>query len=163
MDCVPARALYGAGKRRIDPLGREEHFRKLERMYASGPTNLLYGSQLQVSEGCAEVIIPVRSEFFHPGGAAHGSVYFKALDDAAFFAANSLVEDVFMLTVSFHLYFMRPISEGHMKSTGRVVQQSARMIIAEAEVVDSEGREIARGSGMFLPSSIPLTPEVGYA
>jgi acyl-coenzyme A thioesterase PaaI-like protein len=34
----------------------------------------------------------------HSIHAVHGSVYFKALDDAAFFAVNSLVEDVFVLT-----------------------------------------------------------------
>ena len=37
----------------------------------------------------------------HAAGAVHGSYYFKVLDDACYFAANSLVSDVFVLTVSF--------------------------------------------------------------
>jgi acyl-coenzyme A thioesterase PaaI-like protein len=37
-----------------------------------------------VDEGYAEVVIPVRQDLLHAAGAAHGAVYFKALDDAAF-------------------------------------------------------------------------------
>jgi len=131
-------------------------------MYASAPTNKYHGPTMRVSEGRAEVTIPVRRDFFHAAGAAHGYLYFKALDDAAFFAVNSLLDDVFALTVSFNLYLTRPISEGEMRATGRVVHRSHRLFIAEAEVVDSDGREIARGSGTFMPSTIPLSPDVGY-
>jgi hypothetical protein len=35
----------------------------------------------------------VRPDFFHAAHAVHGSVYFKALDDAAFFAVASLVQE----------------------------------------------------------------------
>jgi uncharacterized protein (TIGR00369 family) len=89
-------------------------------------------------------------------------VYFKALDDAAFFAVNSLVDDVFILTVSFNLYLTRPISEGEMKATGRVIHRSRRLFVAESELIDAKGREIARGSGTFMRSTIPLSPELGY-
>ena len=143
-------------------MSKEEHYRKLERMYASAPINEYYAPTMRVSEGRAEVTIPIRPDFFHAGGAVHGLVYFKALDDAAFFAANSLVDHAFMLTVSFNLYMTRPISEGEMKATGRVVHRSRRLFIAESVLVDSDGREIARGSGTFMPSNIPLSPEVGY-
>jgi len=131
-------------------------------MYASAPVNEYYAPTMRVSEGRAEVTIPVRPDFFHAGGAVHGLVYFKALDDAAFFAAHSFVDDVFVLTVSFNLYLTRPISEGEMKATGRVVHRSRRFFVAESALVDSDGREIARGSGTFMPSNIPLSPEVGY-
>jgi acyl-coenzyme A thioesterase PaaI-like protein len=67
-----------------------------------------------------------------------------------------------MLTASFNLYMTRPISEGEMKATGRVVYGSRRFFVAEAVAVNSDGQEVARGSGTFMPSSISLTPEVGY-
>lgn len=140
----------------------EDHYRKLERMYASAAVNIYYVPILRVSEGRAEVIIPVRPDFFHAAGAVHGSVYFKALDDAAFFAVNSLVDDVFVLTVSFNLYLTRPISRGDITATGHVVHRSQRLFIAEAELVDADGREIARGSGTFMRSTISLSPELGY-
>jgi uncharacterized protein (TIGR00369 family) len=143
-------------------LTKEEHHRKLERMYASAPVNEYYTPTLRVSEGGADLIMPVHPNFFHAAGALHGSVYFKALDDAAFFAVNSLVDDVLVLTVSFNVYLTRPVSEGEMRATGRVVHRSRRLFVAEAELVDSDGREIARGSGTFMRSTIPLSPELGY-
>ena len=76
--------------------------------------NEYFAPKMRVSEGCAEVIIPVRPGLFHAAGAVHGSVYFKALDDSAFFAVNSLVDDVLVLTVSFNVYLTRSISEGEM-------------------------------------------------
>jgi acyl-coenzyme A thioesterase PaaI-like protein len=44
----------------------------------------------------------------------------------------------------------------------RVVHRSRRLFVAESELVDSDGREVARGSGTFMPSAIPLSPELGY-
>ena len=143
-------------------MSKEEHYRKLERMYASAPCNKYYVPTLRVGYGHTELIIPVRSDFFHSAGAVHGATYFKALDDAAFFAVSSLVDDVIVLTVSFNIYLTRPISEGKMKSIGRVVHRSHRVFVAESEVVDSKGRIIARGSGTFMRSTIPLSPEINY-
>ncbi len=92
----------------------EEHFRKLERAYVTAPINAYYAPTLRMSEGKAEIAFDIDPKMHHAAHAAHGSVYFKALDDAAFFAANSLVDDVFVLTVSFTVYFLRPVSEGRI-------------------------------------------------
>ena len=139
-----------------------EHFRKLENMYLSAPFNDHFQPKLTVKEGEAEVIYDIRPDYFHAAFAVHGAVYFKAMDDAAFFAVNSLVEDVFVLTVSFTTYLTRPINEGSMRATGKVVHHSQRLFLAEAVVVDDKGRQIARGNGSFMRSRTPLTPEIGY-
>jgi uncharacterized protein (TIGR00369 family) len=141
----------------------EEHFRKLERMYVTAPVNQYFRPVMRVGCGTAEVSIAVRRDFYHAAHAVHGVVYFKLLDDAAFFAANSLVEDVFVLTVSLNSQLLRPVTEGDMKATGRVVHQSKSLIIADAEVLDADGRQLARGTGTFMRSRIPLSPEIGYA
>jgi len=103
-----------------------------------------------------------RREFFHAAGAVHGAVYFKAMDDAAFFAVASLLDDVFPLTVTFNVYLLRPIAEGELRAIGEVVHRSQRLYIAEAQLFDAEGRQIGHGSGTFMRSQIPLTPEIGY-
>ncbi|HET9793085.1 MAG TPA: PaaI family thioesterase [Thermoanaerobaculia bacterium] len=141
----------------------EEHFRRLERLYAAAPINRYFEPVLRISDGRAELAIPVKPDFFHAAGAVHGSVYFKALDDAAFFAANSLVFDVFVLTASFNVWFTRPVSEGELRATGTVVHRSTNLIVADSVVLDSKGRQIARGTGSFMRSRIPLTSEIGYA
>ena len=131
-------------------------------MYASAPINAYYAPTMHVSEGHAEVTIAVRPDFFHAAGSVHGAVYFKLLDDAAFFAANSLVEDVFVLTVSFNAYFTRPVSDGEMRAIGRVVHRSRRLLISEAALTDEDGHEIARGSGTFMLSNIALSSIPAY-
>lgn len=141
---------------------RDEHFRRLERMYRSAPTNAYFRPEIRIGEGKAEVELAVRPDFFHAASAVHGSIYFKVLDDATFFAASSLVDDVFVLTTSFTLYFLRPVSAGVMTARGTVVSRSSRLLIGEGVIVDSEGREVGRGSGTFMPSRVPLDERLGY-
>ena len=141
----------------------EEHYRKLEKMYRGASTNRYYEPKLTISRGAAEIIIPVKEDFFHAGGAVHGSVYFKALDDAAFFAEGSLVKDVFVLTASFHINLIRPVSSGELIARGKVVQNSRKLIVAEALLVNSKGKEVARGIGDFARSDMPLEQTPGYA
>ena len=131
-------------------------------MYLAAPTNEYYRPAIQITDGGAEVRIAVRRDFFHAANAVHGSVYFKALDDATFFAANSVVEDVFVLTVSFNLYLLRPVAEGEIVARGRLVSRSRRLLVAEGILTDDRGREIARGSGTFMPSTISLSSDIGY-
>ena len=139
-----------------------EHYRKLERMYAKAPINAFYGPVLTVSEGRAEVEIEVQSKHHHSAGAMHGSVYFKMLDDAAWFAANSVVPDVFVLTTTFEVNLLRPVAKGRIRAVGVVTAQDERRIHATAELFDDQGTVIGRGQGRFALSRIPLTPEVHY-
>jgi uncharacterized protein (TIGR00369 family) len=140
-----------------------DHFRALGRMYLAAPINEIFNPQITVTFERAEITIEVKRAFFHSAGAVHGSVYFKMLDDAAFFAANSVVPEFFVLTTSFTIYMTKPISSGRMKSVGRVVNKRRKQIIAEAVVYDSQGKEIGRGSGVFVHSSIPLSDAWGYS
>jgi uncharacterized protein (TIGR00369 family) len=139
------------------------HFETLIAMYDSAPINQWFLPRLRIpEEGRAEIELPVRDDFHHAGRAIHGAVYFKALDDATFFAVQSLVTDSFVLTSSFQLYFLRPVSDGVLLARGQVVSRSKRLYIAEGVLFDSRGKEAARGSGTFMPSSLQLGPELGY-
>jgi len=142
----------------------EKHYRRLQNMHHSAPCNLAYypDISLKVGEGKAEIVLPVKPQYFHAAKAVHGFVYFKLLDEAAFFAANSLVEDVFVLTTDFHLNLLRPLTAGDMKSVGQVTYHGKNQILAEAVLYNAEGKQAARGSGTFVRGATPLTPEMGY-
>jgi uncharacterized protein (TIGR00369 family) len=140
----------------------EEHFRKLERMYHGAPINRFFEPKIRIANGTADLRMSVKPDFFHAAHAVHGSVYFKALDDAAFFAVSSLVTDVFVLTASYNIYLTRPVTEGVLQASGRVVHRSRSLFLAEAELLDAEQRQVARGSGSFMRSRIALTAQVGY-
>jgi uncharacterized protein (TIGR00369 family) len=132
-------------------------------MYTAAPISRWYGISIAVADGAAEVRLPVRPEFYHAANAVHGSVYFRALDDAAFFAANSRVREVLVLTVSFTIQFARPIMNGEMRAVGRIVHESGRLFMAESDLFDDAGKLLGRGSGVFTRSSIALDASIGYA
>jgi uncharacterized protein (TIGR00369 family) len=140
----------------------EQHYRCLESMYQAAPINKIFPPIMTVSEGEAVIEIELTPDYFHSAGAVHGSVYFKVLDDSAFFAANSLEADLFVLTSSFTTYITRPISSGKMRAVGRVVNKNRSQWIVESVVFDSEDREIARGNGIFVRSKVLLKDAAGY-
>ncbi len=139
-----------------------DHFRKLENMYAGARINQFFRPRLSVQQGRTELRLTVRPDFFHAAGAVHGSVYFKAMDDSAFFAASSLVDDVFVLTTSFNVHLLRPIAAGEMIARGTVVNQARSVILAESVLEDGDGHQLGRGIGTFVRSRMPLTEEIGY-
>ncbi|MBW3582662.1 MAG: PaaI family thioesterase [Euryarchaeota archaeon] len=139
----------------------ETHRRGLENLYHTANCNRYFRPRLGVGDGTAHVALDVRDDLLHAAHAVHGSVYFKLLDDAAFFAANSKVLDVFVMTASFQLDLLRPVTAGTMDARGKVVDTGRSRIIAEA-TLHNEGRLVGRGTGTFMPSRIALGPDVGY-
>lgn len=140
-----------------------QHFTSLKNMYLAAPINEIYQPTIEISEGQAVVEIDLLPKYHHSAGAVHGSVYFKMLDDAAFFAANSLEYEMFVLTTSFTTYISRPVASGKLRSVGRVVNRNKSQFIVEAVVYDSQNNEVGRGSGVFVRSKLPLTEAAGYA
>ncbi len=143
--------------------GAAVHHRALEALYASAPVNSLFESRLEiVAEGQSRIRFRVDERVHHAAGAAHGTVYFKMLDDAAFYAANSMVSDRFLLTTAFNLHFTKPIRTGEVVAEGRWVSGRRRVFVAESRLIDAEGDEIGRGTGTFMRSHIALAGLPGY-
>jgi len=138
------------------------HYRGLERMYARAACNTGYTHEVQISEGEARLSLPVSPAYFHAAGAVHGHVYFKMLDDAAFFAAASVMPASFVVTVSFTTYMVRPLSEGVMCAHGTAVHRGRGLVVAEAVLTDGDGVPIARGSGSFMKAGKPWSMMPGY-
>ena len=143
--------------------GEVAHFRALESLYRSAPVNALFDSTLEIAAaGESTIRFGVAQSSFHAAGAAHGTLYFKMLDDAAFYAANSLVSDRFLLTTAFNLHFTKPLKLGEARAEGRWISGRRRVFVAEARILDSSGEECARGTGTFLRSHIALAGLEGY-
>lgn len=141
----------------------DQHFAALRNMYLDGPINQIFHPRIEVRESEATIEMEVSERFFHAARAVHGSVYFKMLDDAAFFAANSLERERFVVTASFTTYFTKPVTSGTLRSVGKVASHTRSQFIAEAVLYDSEGKEVGRGSGVFVRSRIRLKDTPGYA
>lgn len=143
--------------------GAAAHYRALEALYASAPVNALFESRLSIiGEGRSRIEFNVDDRLHHAAGAAHGTIYFKMLDDAAFYAANTLLSDRFLLTTAFNLHFTAPVITGPVIAEGRWVSGRRRVFVAEARLVKADGEEIGRGTGTFMRSHIPLSTLPGY-
>jgi hypothetical protein len=70
--------------------GQAAHFRALESLYRAAPINRLFDSEIEIAEpGFARIRFEIGGATDHAAGAAHGTLYFKMMDDAAFYACNA--------------------------------------------------------------------------
>src|SRR4051812_45799611 len=137
--------------------GAEAHFRALESLYRHAPINRQFDSELEIVEqGFARIRFQVTEGMFHAAGAAHGTIYFKMLDDAAFYACNSLVTDRFLLTTAFNLLFTKPLRAGEALAEGRWASGRRRGLGGESRPNASSGGEAAPGPGDVMRPATPL-------
>ena len=141
---------------------RAAHCRKLESMYLNAPCNEYYEPGIRVSEGEAEVVIPVREELLDAAGSVHASVIHGAMNDAALFAANSIVPRELMRNAGFNVVFTGTITAGELIARGRVIGIPEDHYLTEVVAMDGEGRELGRGTGTFVKTEIPLSSVIGY-
>ena len=68
----------------------DKHFQKLEKMYLNANINTMIfdTTTCKILDGHAEIGVTISEKYFHGLEAIHGSVYFKLLDDAAFFCCK---------------------------------------------------------------------------
>ena len=141
-----------------------EHYRKLETMYlgANVNTKIFDTTTCKIEAEKAIITLDISESYFHALGAIHGTVYFKMLDDAAYFAVSSVVKSCFMLTSSFNINILRPVSKGKLTAIGTVRYKSSSIFAAEAKLYNQEGKEVAFGTGNFAKSKLLLSEDVGY-
>ncbi len=130
-------------------------YRKLEYMYHHAPVNRLFKPRLSVKNGESIIYSPVLTKYFHAGASLHGAVYFKMLDDAAFFACQSLETTSFMLTGEFTTRFLKPVKDGTLKATGIFEASQGKKFNASA-ILENNGEIVARGSGTFIKTGITI-------
>jgi len=142
----------------------KDHFKKLKNMYlcANVNTHIFDTTECEIEKEKATISLEISEKYFHALGAIHGSVYFKLLDDAAFFAVNSIVKDVFVLTTSFNTNIICPVNSGKITAIGKIRYKSQNLFVAESTLYDEAGKEIAFGTGNFSKSRIKLSEKIGY-
>ena len=146
------------------------HHRRCAKMYRNAPVNATerFGSRVKLAHRKAVVTMPAKTEYSHSAHALHGVNYFKMLDDACFFAAQSTNSSNFVVTTSFTTYITRPVVASneisHLISEGVVTSASKSLVLAEAVMRLPDGTEVGRGSGTFMPHpkfALPSIPMYG--
>ena len=129
-----------------------EHYKRLERLFDSAPLNqgIFAGSELKVSDREAILKLTIGSQYFHAANAMHGAIYFKLLDDSAYFASASVEKTFFLLTKSYTIHFRRPVFEDRLKAIGKVLSVNEKEIISSSEIYNQAGKLVAHGEGVFV-------------
>ena len=143
---------------------KESHIRKLKTMYESAPVNQVHfsGTRIEFYDDQVEITFETNPSLYHAGGSSHGAVAFKLLDDAAYFSCQMFEMQFFLLTASFQIHYVRPITSSRLTAIGRIRQNSKNLFVAEARLFDERKKELAFGTGSFMKSSMELSSIEAY-
>jgi uncharacterized protein (TIGR00369 family) len=88
----------------------------------------------------------------HGGGIVQGGVITQIADAAMGMSLATLQEDrVWNTTIELKINFIRPVVSGRIRAIGRVVEMKQTLMFGEADVVDEQGRLVARASSTCMP------------
>lgn len=88
----------------------------------------------------------------HGGGVVQGGVITQIADAAMGMALATLQEDgMWNTTIELKINFLRPVVDGRLNAVGRVVEMRQTLLFAEADVMDEQGRLVARASSTCMP------------
>ncbi len=146
----------------MDPV--QLHFEKLIHMYASARINEIHfsSSTMNFNADQVEIRFTPDATLHHSMGFVHGSVAFKLLDDAAFFASQAKEQEFALVTTGFNIHFLRIVSDTPLLAIGKLKQKSKNLWISESRLLDNKNRELAFGTGSFMKSNVLLSTIPAY-
>jgi uncharacterized protein (TIGR00369 family) len=91
---------------------------------------------------------------------AHGGVLFSLLDTAL---GRAVLADLpagrGCATVEMKINYFRPVHEGRIRTSGRCVQRTRSLAYAEGDIVNDEGKLLARATGTFFLTDALRQPD----
>ena len=120
----------------------------------SGAQDLIgYEVDLTSPDGASRVTLDMQDKHLNRNGTLHGGIHAMMLDAAAGFAASRYLGQgdalVPVVTVSLTTSFVGATQAGRVTASGRVAGGGYKIIYADAEIHDAEGRLCSKASGVF--------------
>ena len=104
----------------------------------------------RVAEGEVDVGLEVAPEHLNLMGTVHGGVLATLADTATGLAYRTVLEpDTTFTTSQLSVAYLSPGRAGRIVARGRVVKRGRHTGYAEADVVDAEGRLLARATALL--------------
>jgi len=115
------------------------------KLFKTVPFIKLIGMELvDIKPGEAILQLKMRHELRQPHGLLHGGATASLIDTATAFALVSLLnEDDKTATVDLNVHYLRPVFEGKIVCTAKVVKAGKRLSTISAEVVNDEKKIVA--------------------
>jgi uncharacterized protein (TIGR00369 family) len=110
-----------------------------------------FGMRLEhVSEGEVDLSLEAGPEHLNLMGTVHGGVLATLADSATGLAYRTVLEPgTTFTTIQLSLTYLAAGRAGRIEARGRVVKRGRRTGYAEADVVDGEGRLLARATALL--------------
>ena len=95
-------------------------------------------------------------EHRHGGGVVQGGIITQIADAAMGMSLMTEQESgLTNTTVELKINFLRPVADGRLPAVGRVVEMRNTLLFSEADVLDEQGRLVARASSTCLAMERP--------
>jgi uncharacterized protein (TIGR00369 family) len=105
----------------------------------------------EVEEGRVVVELDADAKHRHEGGVVQGGIITQIADAAMGMSLLTLQpDDQSNTTIELKINFLRPVVEGRLRAVGRVVELKRTLLFSEADVVDQDGKLVARASSTCL-------------
>jgi uncharacterized protein (TIGR00369 family) len=110
------------------------------------------GARISESEpGRVVLELEAGPEHRHGEGVVQGGVITQIADAAMGITLATLQEDgLWNTTIELKINFIRPVISGRLRAIGRVIEMKQTLMFSEADVLDDQGRLVARASSTCL-------------
>jgi len=130
----------------------DEQRRRVEHARDSVPFLKLLGAEVEtVAPGSATLLLPLRAELMRNDNIVHGGVMASLIDSAFAFAIIPILgEGERTVTVDLTIHYLRPLSNGTVRASARVVRAGRRVITVSADLFDENDKLAATALSTYL-------------
>jgi uncharacterized protein (TIGR00369 family) len=104
-----------------------------------------------IEPGKATLGLEIHEELKQNAGIVHGGVVASLIDSATAFAILPLLkDDELTTTVDLTISYLRPLIDGRISATARVVREGGRIVVLSAELHDDKGNLSATALSTYI-------------
>ena len=123
-------------------------------------TDYLGCRTLGMRDGAFTIELDLEPRHMSRAARAHGGVLFTLLDTAL---GRAVIEELppgrGCATVELKINYFRPVQSGTIRAAGRCVQKTKSLAYAEGDVVNDEGKLLARATATFFLTATLRQPD----
>lgn len=130
--------------RKLNP----EHIQAVIKLINQGPYFKLLSMEVrELGIGYSRVEVDLENKHLNPFGGIHGGVYSSLIDTAAYWAVYCDVEENSgLISLDVMVVNLAPVKDGHLVVEGKRIKAGRNICLAEAAIMDNQGKVLAHGS-----------------
>lgn len=126
-----------------------ETLQDLRRLYEESPFFQHLGFEfVALEEGKVTVKLDVHEAVLNTIHILHGGVYAAMIDNIIGMTVRSVTKRS-LVTVQLNMHYLDSVDHGTIYSTGKIDRLGHRIVTGDGEIVDENGKVLAKGSGTF--------------